>query len=292
LEYIIIDGGSTDGTLDILKKYSDQITYWISEPDKGQSHAINKGLKLATGEVFNWLNSDDYYLPNALLTVGQYFAEYPDVNVLCGHEQHLLVDGSFASYTLTTPIFTSVEEMMAHHHITQPPTFFRLSVFKTLGALHENLGFCMDADFWLRYLAHYGKASLGSIPTVLNVFRYHDQSKSVNQRQVYLSDKFNLLLSLIDSCSPDDFPYPSSKDIKGFERYFTARYPLSKTLNRSHIKAFVAVQLIVFFKKHMTWCYFWRLYFYVLKTKLLGHSNLFYGSPLLKIRQHLRQLKT
>ena len=84
LEYIIIDGGSTDDTLEIIEKYSDFITYWISEPDEGQSHAINKGLAKATGEVFNWLNSDDYYLPNALLSLGQYFADHKDTNIFCG----------------------------------------------------------------------------------------------------------------------------------------------------------------------------------------------------------------
>ena len=84
LQYIVIDGGSTDGTLSILNKYSSYIDIIISEPDNGQSHAISKGLQLCDGYVFNWLNSDDTYTPNALKTVGTYFGD-PATNVLCGH---------------------------------------------------------------------------------------------------------------------------------------------------------------------------------------------------------------
>src|SRR5688572_2633651 len=83
LEYIIIDGGSTDNSTEIIRKYADRITYWISEPDKGQSDAINKGLKLATGDIVNWLNSDDYYEPGALFKVAEAFNN-PEVNVFAG----------------------------------------------------------------------------------------------------------------------------------------------------------------------------------------------------------------
>jgi glycosyltransferase involved in cell wall biosynthesis len=90
LEYMIVDGGSTDDTLDILHKYQDQLT-WISEPDRGQVDAINKGLKLASGEVLAYLNSDDLYLPGALRKVGAYFAEHPQAEWLTGYCRN--VDG-------------------------------------------------------------------------------------------------------------------------------------------------------------------------------------------------------
>ena len=86
LEYIIIDGGSTDGTVEIIKKYEQQLTYWISEPDKGQTDAINKGFAKCTGEIFNWINSDDYYSPNSLHIVAEVFSENPTAKVVCGLE--------------------------------------------------------------------------------------------------------------------------------------------------------------------------------------------------------------
>src|SRR6187455_126103 len=89
LEYIIIDGGSTDNTVDIIKKYQSHISYWISEPDNGQTDAINKGFAKCTGEIFNWLNSDDYYEPGALLKLGSLFFNKPSVEVICGKEWYI-----------------------------------------------------------------------------------------------------------------------------------------------------------------------------------------------------------
>ena len=123
LEYIVIDGGSTDNTIEIIEKYSDFITYWVSEKDNGQSHAINKGLKQATGDVFNWLNSDDYYLPNALLTVGKYFAQNNQLEVLCGCEIHLLQNGDLTQPTHGTTILPTLEATITLGNCNQPPTF-------------------------------------------------------------------------------------------------------------------------------------------------------------------------
>ena len=84
LEYIIIDGGSTDNTVEIIKKYSDKISYWISEPDKGQSDALIKGLEKCTGDIFNWINSDDYFEENSFFNIAQYFIDHPSIAMLSG----------------------------------------------------------------------------------------------------------------------------------------------------------------------------------------------------------------
>ncbi len=289
LEYIIIDGGSTDNTVEIIKKYEKWITYWVSEPDNGQSHAINKGLAKVTGEVFNWLNSDDYYLPNALLNIGQFFLKQPKTNVLCGYERHLLSNNAFKVQLFTTPILSTAEQMIAYNHIAQPPTFFRVSVIQELGFLNEQLHFCMDADLWIRYLMKYGKEGIYSTTDLFNVFRYHEVSKSVQSRDIYLKDRYSLMLSVLDSCPNDDFPRSFQKDAPFFEPYFQYKYPLSINLNPSKIQAYVAVRLIVFFKKNLSWASFWEIYFYTLKKKAFGLSWLFYLSPILKLRQHLIQ---
>jgi glycosyltransferase involved in cell wall biosynthesis len=101
LEYIIIDGGSTDDTVEIIKKYESRITYWVSEPDRGQSHAINKGLQKCTGEIFNWLNSDDWYMPGALFDVANAFRINSRAQFVSGYENHVEQSGMINLHTGT-----------------------------------------------------------------------------------------------------------------------------------------------------------------------------------------------
>ncbi len=291
LEYIIIDGGSTDNTIDIIKKYSDFITYWVSEKDKGQSDAINKGLKMATGDVFNWLNSDDYYLPNTLLTIGQIFHKNYNINVLCGHEKVLLPDGTL---TLTThpptTIKDTLEETMAMATICQPPTFFRLSAFRQLGELSDKLHFCMDADVWLRYLTLFGLENVEKTTTIFNVFRVHSEAKSSSKKHIYYADRFNLLMALIDSSRfSNELPKRFLKDNPIFTIYFSKKYPLSKT-DEKRLLALIAQQLLELYSQFMSWQSFFELYFYSLK-QLKGHRNKrFYLSPFIKIKRFFKPI--
>ncbi|NVO00781.1 MAG: glycosyltransferase, partial [Geobacteraceae bacterium] len=104
LEYIVIDGGSTDESVEIIKKYADRLTYWVSEPDRGQSHAINKGFERATGEIFGWLNSDDWYHPGALQAVAEAFAANPDVGAVVGAGEMVDEEGKQLIYKSTTKV--------------------------------------------------------------------------------------------------------------------------------------------------------------------------------------------
>ncbi len=284
LEYIIIDGGSTDNTLEIIKKYSDFITYWVSEKDNGQSNAINKGLKIATGDVFNWLNSDDYYLPNALLTIGRYFVANKHLEVLCGREIHLLKDGSLSQPTQGTTILPTLEATIALGNCNQPPTFFRLPVLRKLGSLSENLYFCMDSDLWTRYLAHFGWENVLKIEEIINVFRLHDLSKSLSARRIYYTDRFNILMSLLESADIPSFPRSFLADNDFFKIYFHRKYPLSK-MDKKRLSVAITHNLLHSYTQYMTWTAFFELYFYTLKQDFFKQSPRLYAAPFIKLKR-------
>ena len=147
LEYIVMDGGSTDETISILKEYGDKII-WKSEKDKGQTDAVNKGIREAHGEIIGWLNSDDIYYPGAIKKVMQIFEEKPDVNVVYGNANHIREDDSFIEEYYTEDF--DYERLKDICFICQPSLFFRKKLVEKYGYLDDSLQYCMDYDYWLR----------------------------------------------------------------------------------------------------------------------------------------------
>ena len=147
LEYIVMDGGSTDETVDILKSYGDQII-WKSEKDKGQTDAVNKGIRMAQGEIIGWLNSDDIYYPGAIAKVLEVFEKHPEINVVYGNANHIREDDSFIEEYYTEDF--DYERLKDICFICQPSLFFRKSVVDKYGYLDDKLQYCMDYDYWLR----------------------------------------------------------------------------------------------------------------------------------------------
>lgn len=186
LEYIIIDGGSNDETVEIIKKYGKWITYWVSEPDNGQSHAINKGLSKCTGTVFNWLNSDDYFTPNALEVVGANFFK-SGCDALIGHVK------DFPKPLVYRTRVRSLEETIAYANLVQPGTFFSLETIKILGGVHEDCNYMMDAELWLKFLFTYGIEKVSKVDDIFVNFRFHADSKTVSQNEKQLLEKLFLL---------------------------------------------------------------------------------------------------
>ena len=133
LEYIIIDGGSTDNSVEIIKKYNKYLSYWISEPDNGQTHALNKGIIKATGEIFSFLNSDDMYMPDVLKIVGEFFNENPDKSVLCGGFREIDVNDKFIREKTKLPEITWEDIVLSRTYQPQAATFWRTSVFDKVG---------------------------------------------------------------------------------------------------------------------------------------------------------------
>jgi glycosyltransferase involved in cell wall biosynthesis len=185
LEYIVIDGGSSDGSLEILEKYAPWLTYWVSEPDSGQSEAINKGIDRCSGEIFNWLCSDDFLDPDALFTVAKTLGE-GDAEVFCGVSRLLHCDGS-VGYA-RTPVLDSVDRMIFIAHICQPATFFKGTIIRQLGHLNGSLHYCMDAEWWVKYLLAHGKEGIATSESVLVNYRFHEASKSVSDTVLFEHD--------------------------------------------------------------------------------------------------------
>ena len=170
LEYIIMDGGSNDGSVNIIKKYADQLTYWESVRDRGQSHAINKGWKLSTGEIIAWLNSDDIYLPGALQQIAIAFSQYPDAVAFIGacdltDENHISIGKRIDQIPIDG------EGILAGGDIpAQPSVFLNRRVLDEIGFLNEDYYYVMDWEYWLRIGLFYGNDVCVLIDETLSAF--------------------------------------------------------------------------------------------------------------------------
>lgn len=176
-EYIIIDGGSTDGSREIIRRYADKLAWWVSEPDQGQTDALNKGFSHAQGEIFAWLNSDDTYLPGAvhnavdcLSAQPQAAMVYADANLI---DEQGKVIGKFPARQ------TDLQHMLRGSvHIPQQTTFFWARLWKQVGPLDPSFSFAMDYDLWIRLAKH---GPLVYHPQLWANFRLHNTGKSILQ---------------------------------------------------------------------------------------------------------------
>lgn len=181
LEYIIIDGGSTDKSVDIIKKYEDRLTFWVSEKDQGQTHAINKGFRIATGEVLNWINSDDLLESDALQTLSSEVTKNPSADVYFG--DYRAINGqSQTVYSRKSAPYSHKALFFGRQLSSQPAVFFRRKLLENMGYLDEKKQFCMDTEFWIR-IANKG-ARFHQIKSPLAVTRVHAEAKTTKLQQV------------------------------------------------------------------------------------------------------------
>lgn len=175
IEYIIIDGGSSDNTLDIIRKYENRLT-WVSEPDRGQSHAINKGFRMAKGEILCWLNSDDTYEPGAVSKVVQCFLQNPGTSMVYGLVNVVSESGEVTETIIAHKPFELWTVIHFGQIIYQASTFFLKDAFDQVGELNEDLNWCMDWDLWIRLGMRYEVINVGHV--FANIRMYHSTKTS------------------------------------------------------------------------------------------------------------------
>lgn len=183
IEYIIIDGGSTDGTVDIIKKYEDKVSYWISEPDKGQSDAINKGIVVATGDIFNWINADDFLEKGILKVIALEF-QNNSINVLCSQTNLIKQNGDFIRIGEATHSDWTFQRLMLYHGVNQQGMYWKMNIIRSLNGVNPNFNYGMDLDLWKRYLLTYGLSEVKKIDLITANFRLLDSSKTGSDFEV------------------------------------------------------------------------------------------------------------
>jgi len=177
IEYIVMDGGSTDNTLDVLRKYTGKIK-WISEKDNGQSDAIIKGFSMAKGEIIAWLNSDDTYLPGAVSKAVSAFTMWPETGVVYGMTYFIDKDGLTLGKYPVEPF--DFQRFASFNFICQPSTFFKKKAYEGIGGLDQSLHYGMDYDLWIRMSRSF---KFKFIEESLATYRLHCESKTISDEK-------------------------------------------------------------------------------------------------------------
>jgi glycosyltransferase involved in cell wall biosynthesis len=180
LEFIVIDGGSSDGSVDIICKYESQVSYWVSEKDRGQAHALNKGLERVTGDIVAYLNSDDLYLPGAFSKVVKYFNEHPQCDWLCGDT--LMFGEGQADKVISAEVPRSAAQALSWaYEAPQPGMFWKRDLLRN--GFDERWRYCFDHELYVRLLLDGHKCE--HLPVTLAAYRHHPTSKTVAEGNLF-----------------------------------------------------------------------------------------------------------
>ena len=188
LEYLIVDGGSTDGSLEIIQKYAGRLAWWVSEKDSGQAEAINKGLQRANGEIVAWLNSDDLYLPGAIQGAVRAFQEDPNLGMVYGDA--ITVDPEERQLNRLAFKDWGLKDLMGFRIICQPAVFMRKAVLEKTGCLDPSYHFMLDHLLWIKIAR---LAPIRHVPTPWAAARHHPEAKNVAQAPGFGEETFRIL---------------------------------------------------------------------------------------------------
>lgn len=188
IEYIVMDGASTDGSVEIIQKYAGKLAYWESAQDNGQADAINKGFARATGDIIAWLNSDDYYLPGTVRAVVKIFEENPDVVLVYGNM--LAVDENGTTFNTLTYRQLTLEDLLCFQIIGQPAVFMRRSTLQKTNGLDTTFHFLLDHLLWIQ-IAKRGRVL--HVNQTWAAARYHAEAKNVAKAAEFGREAFRIL---------------------------------------------------------------------------------------------------
>ncbi len=188
IEYIVIDGGSTDGSIEIIEQYQDRLAYWVSERDSGQAEAINKGMQRATGDIIGWVNSDDALLPGAISQAVEELESDAGIGMVYG--DGLMVDSDLRLLDRHTYKQLSVLDLLCFEVILQPTVFMRRSALADVGYLNEDYHLILDHELWVRLASRY---PLSHVPEFWAIERTHESAKTIKQAAGFVEEARRLI---------------------------------------------------------------------------------------------------
>ena len=176
LEYIVVDGSSTDGSVDIIKRYESRLAWWVSEKDQGQTDAINKGFARAKGDILAWINSDDTYEPDALSSAVKFLQTHPEIGLAYGDANYIDDEGKVIGHFPAAQT-DLIRLRRGYVHIPQQAAFFRADLWRAVGPLDPSFYFAMDYDLWIRLAA---RSEVKYVPQTWANFRLHTSGKTIS----------------------------------------------------------------------------------------------------------------
>ena len=188
IEYVVVDGASTDGSVEIIKKYESRFAWWVSEKDRGQADAINKGIARATGDIVAWLNSDDYYLQGAVSAAVKVFEEHPDVVLVYGNM--LAVDEDGRTFNTLNYKQLTIEDLLCFQIIGQPAVFMRRFVLQKTNGLDSTFHFLLDHLLWIQIAQH---GNILHVNQTWSAARYHAEAKNRAKAAEFGREAFRIL---------------------------------------------------------------------------------------------------
>lgn len=234
IEYMVVDGGSTDGSLEIIQRYAGRLDWWVSEPDLGQADAINKGLARASGEIIAWLNSDDLYQPGTLAKVAAVFKAHPQVGLVYGDV--LSIDQDSQVFNLMRFRQFALPDLLTFNIISQPGVFMRRDIQQQAGTLDTRFHYLLDHHLWIR-MAH--QAPMLYLPETLAAARYHPDAKNIDQAARFGQDAYDIMAWLQNEPGMENLVAPIERLAWAGAHRFNARYLLDGGQPRQALSAYL-----------------------------------------------------